>query len=329
MTTINDVAKLAGVSKSTVSHVFNRTKPTSKEIQEKVFKAAEKLNYKRNYFAKTLATNKSKVIGIRLDSEHEFFDAFQHQVVEGILQACVSRDYYLLVMPKRQCRNESFPVDGMIMMNPSTTDNYLLKLPHVWLGKPLDSLSSPYYVDSNNEQIIKEIINVLIKNQHKSILFLNSSRNKTVSHKRYQTFISELVSNGYSIEEAKARHYFAEGEKHPVSFAAKAFYIGYDKFKPDAVIVDNDYMAQGIYRASETMGLSIPHKLSVISISETLNSFDMFSPRLSSVKLNELELGRVTANLLMDLIEGKTIVSRTRFVKGKIDLKGSVRRVDD
>lgn len=329
MTTINDVAKLAGVSKSTVSHVFNRTKPTSNEIQEKVFRAAEKLNYKRNYFAKTLATNKSKVIGIRLDSGHEFFDAFQHQVVEGILQACVSRDYYLLVMPKRQSRNEYFPVDGMIMMNPSTNDNYLLKLPHVWLGKPLDSLSSPYYVDSNNEQIMKEIIDVLIQNQHHSILFLNSSRIKTVSHTRYQAYISELVLSGYSIEEAKSRHFFAEGDKNPAGFAAKAFYMAYEQFKPDAVIVDNDYMAQGIYRAVETLGLSIPEKLSVISISETLNSFDVFSPRLSSVKLNELELGRETANLLMDLIEGKSIISRTRFVKGKIDLKESVRRVED
>lgn len=324
MSTINDVAKLAGVSKSTVSHVFNRTKPTSDEIQERVYRAAEKLNYKRNYFAKTLAGKHSRVIGFRLDSGYELFDAFQHKVVEGILQACMARDYYLILMPYKNSRSDFFPVDGMILMNPSTKDNYLLSVPHVWLGKPLDLMKSPYYVDSNNESIIQDIIQMFLTYGRKSFLYLNCYRSKTVAHTRYQAFVNELVNYEYALDEVKKRHYFSSDCQNPAAFSAETFYSIYDELKPDAVIVDNDLMAQGIYRAAETLGISIPQELSIITISEVVSSSESFSPKLSSVDLNELELGRELANMLMDVIEKKQKDTKPRLVNAKLILRDSI-----
>lgn len=324
MTTINDVAKLAGVSKSTVSHVFNSTKYTSDAIKERVYQAAKALDYESNYFAKTLATNKSKVIGMRLDSDHEFFNAFQQRVVEGMLQACLAKDYYLLMIPIFRSKKEFFPVDGMILMNPSIDDLCDETVPHVWLGKPADLKKSPYYVDSNNEAIMTDLVETLIDYNHQSILFINANKQRTVSHTRAKAFIKALLDAGMTNSQANQCHINCLANYDPAAYAAQEFLDLYDDLKPDAVIVDNDYMAQGIYRVAQSLKLSIPEDLSVVAVSESLKSSEVFTPALSYIELNEVGLGRETANLLFDIIEGKPLKSNIRFVEGKLRINGSI-----
>ena len=92
--TIKDVAKLAGVSISTVSRVINDSKPVSSEVKEKVLAAIEELGYKPNEVARTLVTKKSYLIGVIVS---DIGNSYVAQMVRGIEEVGRMYNYDILL----------------------------------------------------------------------------------------------------------------------------------------------------------------------------------------------------------------------------------------
>lgn len=85
MAKIDDVARLAGVSKGTVSNVFSQKRPTSKKVTERVLNASKELNYVPNHIARSLVTKKTMAIGLTIPHGHFFFSVFHNQFINGVV----------------------------------------------------------------------------------------------------------------------------------------------------------------------------------------------------------------------------------------------------
>ncbi|MCO7124239.1 LacI family transcriptional regulator [Sporolactobacillus shoreicorticis] len=320
MVTINDVAKKANVAKSTVSNFFSKKKEISKELKEKILQAAEELNYRPNYFASTLATKKSQVIGVSFNTDTKSSTDFHQNIIRGILSVCDERNYYLLINPSGKQKKHFFPIDGEIILNPESheavSDRRMdEQIKRVWVGTPPDTeIKNVYHVDNDNVHIGYIVTDFLIENGAANLCFLNSQASRTYSLERKRGFERAIHKHHYL--DTQYRHYFLEEKADPQTFAYEIAKKELDCLDVQAFITDSDIMAKGVYHAAYERGKSIPDDLSVIAICSGLNSSEVFQPPLTVVELNELRLGHEAAQLLIDLIEN---VDSKRLHNKRID----------
>ncbi|WP_028983352.1 LacI family DNA-binding transcriptional regulator [Sporolactobacillus terrae] len=305
MATIRDVAKRANVAKSTVSNVFSKKKEISKELTDKILKAARELNYRPNYFASTLATKRSRVIGVSFNTDTTSSTDFHQNMIRGILSVCDECNYYLLINPSGKKRKHFFPVDGEIILNPETYEsdsNDAIK--RVWVGAPpLNEKEGAFHVDNDNVHIGYMVTDFLIKTGVTTLCFLNSQETRTYAKERKNGFDQAIHEQGHLVK--RYRHDFLE-EDDPQDFAYQIAKEELIQGTSQGFITDSDIMAKGVYRAAYECGRRIPEDVSVIAICSALNTSDVFQPSLTVVELNELRLGQRAAQLLIDLIEDKS-----------------------
>ncbi|REE92826.1 DNA-binding LacI/PurR family transcriptional regulator [Paenibacillus taihuensis] len=147
MATIDDVAKASGVSKGTVSSVFSKKRSISKEVTERVLAAARSLNYRPNYWARSLANRSTRILGLNIRGESFKFGQFHLSLLNGVLRICYEHGYRLLVntlSPSylNQVENiASDPIDGEILLDPMEGDARIEDrlrsgIPIVIIGRP-------------------------------------------------------------------------------------------------------------------------------------------------------------------------------------------------
>lgn len=311
LATIADVARTAGVSKSTVSSVFSQKRPISKEVTERVLAAARKLDYKPNYWARSLANKTTRIIGLNMPGERMKFSHFHLSLLNGVLFECSQNGHRLLVNAlSKTYLNEvphlsSEPVDGDILLDPTEGDSRIADrlrqgLPLVVIGRPHAEYESKVsYVDNDNIAIGTQVVDYLVRFGHKRILFLNASKGKTVSADRGLGYRQALEAAGLPFDPGLLVH------KDPATPSAEHGYNVAKKMlkkNPDitAVIADTDKMALGVYRAAEEHGLSIPGDLSVIAFSDESVFAADFNPPLTGMKLYAEQLGQEAAKLLIN-----------------------------
>ncbi|MCI1858035.1 MAG: LacI family transcriptional regulator [Sporolactobacillus sp.] len=331
MVTINDVAKRANVSKSTVSNVFSKKKMISKELTERILRAAKELNYMPNYFAKTLATKQSKVIGLTVNDQS--WADFHQNIMKGILSVCNNRNYYLLIKPFAREDHAFFPTDGEIILNPEENKAIFCdsrEQKQVWVGMPPSGVPGPqFYVDNDNEQIGRMVTDFLIRQGLKHIFYLNAPVSRTFSRKRKTGFLRSVVD--HHLEEGHYDHFYLPEDEDPqrFGFIKAGQLIDQVGVEPCAFIVDTDYMAQGVYHACYKRQKNIPVDVSVLAICAGINTSEVFQPPLSFVELNEFKLGKEAANLLIGLIEHLNQQQlMNKRIESSIHVKGSTRLID-
>ena len=337
MAKMEDVAKAAGVSKSTVSNVFSEKRPISKEVKERVLRVADQLNYKPNYWARSLAIKETRIIGLNMVAEKVKFSQFHLSLINGVLNECYQQGYRLLVNTlSEDYKNKvefqtSDPVDGEILLDPELDDSRISErlkqnIPLVVIGTPPhpyeDKLS---YVNNNNVSAAESIGNHLISLGHKNILFLNSQSVRTVSMDRELGYKMALKNAG--IKPDPNLIVYMDNRSSTVEFGYKQTKDMLERFDNiTAIITDNDKMALGVYRAAEEMGKTIPTDIAVISFSDDTIYTSEFSPPLSCVHLNGEKLGSESAKLLIEQLHtNKTLVKRV-FVPTHFEIRGSCTR---
>ncbi|MFC4022293.1 LacI family DNA-binding transcriptional regulator [Oceanobacillus longus] len=331
MAKMEDVAKVAGVSKSTVSNVFSEKRPISKEVKERVLRIANELNYKPNYWARSLAVKETRIIGLNMQAEKVKFSQFHLSLLNGVLNECYKQGYRLLVNTlSDNYKNKvefqtSDPVDGEILLDPEIEDPRIVgrmkqNIPLVVIGKPPQTYEDKLsYVDNNNVSAAEGIGKHLISLGHKDILFLNAPSFRTVSMDRELGFKISLKEAGIELDSDQV--VYKDKKSSSVEFGyEKAKEILIQNNKITAIITDNDKMALGVYRAAEEEGYSIPNDLAVISFSDDSVYATEFSPPLSCVHLNGEQLGSESAKLLIDQLHTnkplvKRIIVPTHFEK--------------
>lgn len=306
--TINDVAKMAGVSIKTVSRVVNREPNVREQTREIVQQAIEALNYRPSLAARGLAGGRSFLIGLIYDNAS---DSFLLDLQHGILAACQERHYGLALCPAISAKSdmveevirwvEATQPDGIIL-TPPLSDSRDLALALIDKGVPFVSVSSSgtglgpaVFIDEF--AAAKEMTAHLIDAGHTHIAFVKGPADHTCSELRLQGFCKALEEAGVAFDTALV----GEGQFSFESGVAAAERLLQRSEPPTAIFASNDDMAAGVMRVALQKGLRIPDDLAVAGFDDSKMSSQVW-PGLSTVRQPIEEIGRLASERLMTAI---------------------------
>lgn len=324
--TINDVAKLAGVSKSTVSYVLSGKRPIGKNVTEKVLEAMEQLNYKPSVVAKNLAERQTNNIGLYAPSTKNITqDIFLNSILAGILDCTNNNGYRLMIYPEKRDENDdicyeldrSQPIDGALIMNPDISSHYLSKLkkeslPFVLIGSP-SKHSDIFYVDSDNIALTYKAVNYLVSKGHKDILFINGPKQYVGSEHKEKGYLLALNENGIEVNSKLIKN--ADILKEEGFNICKNLIDNNVRFT--AVLAVNDIIAVGVLKELKENNKKIPTQVAVMSVGNTVLA-DIHSPTITSVDVSGYDLGFDATSLLIDVINKKLIKSCNTIIPSAI-----------
>jgi LacI family transcriptional regulator len=312
--TIRDVAKLAGASPTAVSAVLSGKTGTSirvgKETRDRIYAAAGELGYSPSQVAKSLATGKTKVLGLVLPYADAFVDQnpFASEVMSGIMHEVVERQYNLMMFTATGGMN----YDQMAMLIDSRVEGVLLVMPpekgaiHLKCERrkiPYVSVlraPSPGAWTVNADDFSGGVLAAkhLYELGHRQVAVLAGTDDVTTSAPRRDGFLSVYESAGIEVEVKQAGF----GWRHGLA-AMKELLDRPRSQYPTAIFTANDLCAEGAMRAAKEYGLSIPGDLSVIGYDDTWFA-TMTQPPLTTVNMPITGMGRKAAAMLIDRLEG-------------------------
>lgn len=315
--TINDVAKRAGVSASTVSRVLSDNPRISEETKQRVRKAVEELNYYPNAIARSLANCATKTIGLILNTEAESLkrNPFFIEALTGISIYAQENGYNVMFAFNKSEEEDlniamryvsSRSVDGIILFTSRTNDKCISflkkkKFPFSVIGRP-DEIKGVLWVDNDNFQATYQVTDYLISKGHTAISFIGGPLGHNVSKDRLEGFKRAMSIHGVPLEKT----FLFENGDFSDDFGYEcmmkiisAWEAGQNK--PTAVVTCDDMQALGVLKAMQEKGLS---DIAVTGFNNTpLGMYQ--SPKLTSVDVNADKLGFYAAKVLIDFIERK------------------------
>ncbi|MGB9896910.1 LacI family DNA-binding transcriptional regulator [Thermanaerothrix sp.] len=314
--TAQDVARLAGVSRTTVSFVLNNVTDMriSEETRQKVLAAARLLNYHPDAVARRMVTGRTRVVGfvLRQSPEQAFADLFLPQVLNGLSQAAARQGYQVLFEPippdqpntmYSRLVNERH-VDGIILSGPRFDDEDLLRLhregaPLVLIGR-LPDVEIPY-VDVDNIGGARMATEYLIQKGHRRIgLITNAPLSYTASAERLSGYRQALEAAGLAFDETLVRY----GNFTPHSgYQAMAALLQVRPL-PTAVFVASDTVALGALQAIRHAGLRIPSDISLIGFDD-IPLAGFLDPPLTTIHLPAFNLGWEAAEMLLQRLSAE------------------------
>ena len=334
--TIKEVAKLAGVSPSTVSRVISDSPRISDETKKTVREAMDELGYHPNAIARSLVSKATYTIGIVMpqSTERAFLNPFFPQALSGVSAAAHEQGYCILLSTGKTEKEqlESMQnivmggrVDGVIIMYSSVDNEALdtlnkLRIPAVVIGKPLKP-KGILYVDNDNVEASFNVTEKLIKKGHKKIALISGSFKFVVSLDRLDGYINALKKYNMSFKKEyvlELSEFIKEG--------------AYDKTKtlleleerPTALVVTDDVMAFGAMDAIKEKGLRIPEDIEIISFNN-VPSAELTNPSLTSVDIDAFTLGYEASKLIIEKVKGEAdkdrVIVPTKIIYRESSLK--------
>ena len=320
--TVIDVAKAAGVSRTTVSNVFNNRAKCSEETKKAVLAAAQKSQYKPNLAAKTLVTSQSNVIGLLLPSYVDKAtltnSPFYNIILDGIYFALRNEAYYDLMIfcipPKGSWHEISAwidvrNVDGIIAIG-EYERSFL---------KDLDAKEIPFVLIDNYAQAdfanFSQInsddatggylaAKKLIAAGYERIGICTTTLKSPLNHKRYE---------GYQRALQEAGRQPAIFEKVHTSFEVGQ-YLGELAVQQqmDAVFCAEDMIAVGVLNALLRKGVQIGKEFGIVGF-DNLNICQQVYPTLTTIDQNIFEKGQIAANTMLNILKHGAL-RRTRLL---------------
>ncbi|MFD2211556.1 LacI family DNA-binding transcriptional regulator [Virgibacillus halophilus] len=308
--TISDVAKHAGVSKSTVSQFLNkRYDYMALETKDKIEKAIEELKYHPNMMARSLKVKSTKTVGVIVAN---ILHEFTTQIIRAIEDVCQQVDFHIIV-----CNADDDPmkeekyitmlygkqVDGIIIF-PTGGNIELYKrlqdynFPIVFMDRFIPEIG----IDSvllDNEMASAMAIEEFVNRGYQSAGIITTSVIKNVTPRL------ERIS-GYKKAIAKYDLPLVPGYIKSVKRACiqpeleKMFHL---PKRPEAILAGNDLSLIEILKFAKSNNLSIPGDIAIIGVDD-VSFADLFNPPLTTIKQPTFEMGKMAAELLLDKING-------------------------
>ncbi|KMJ58237.1 LacI family transcriptional regulator [Bacillus sp. LL01] len=332
MTTIKDIARVAGVSVTTVSRALNGYSDVNQKTKKRIEDVAKELNYSPNSVARSLVMKKSKTIGLLVsDMNREGVkDNFTFEVLCGINEASANSDYDLVLFSTTStkqsqktytqlCRERR--VDGVILQGIKMDDPYLQEvvesdIPCVLVDIPKES-DTVGYVTTDNVEGAKKAVAHLIERGHSNIAMINGHEKADVSMRRLQGYFEALNEEELPYRQDWIRNGEFK-EKVAEEVAAKLLT---DNPEITAVFCASDLMALGVLRAIKAIGKKVPKDIAVIGYDDIMLA-SYSNPSLSTIRQDKFNLGYEAAVLLIDMLEGKE-QSHAKIIDTKLILRES------
>jgi len=329
MPNISDIAQAAGVSKATVSNVFTNNKRVSCRLKQKVLKASEDLNYHPNHVASSLATKKTNIIGLLLGNDYDGVKKFFGELIGGVTIAAAEAGYRVLLdtcgsgkeKTHKNLISRADPFDGSIILAPVLEDIRIKDMlshstPFVIVGRSADDNPDVMCVDVDNEKLVFGMVLHLIQMGHKTIGFLNSGKDMTISFDRLKGYVDALIKNRIDVDTSLICN-IEEIQKPDLGF-----YINYIKNRRDlsAIITSSDEIAYMVYKAMAHLSLLVPRDMSVVALGGE-DFIEKLVPRVTTVAIDYASMGRKAIEMLVKVLnnsplEHKKVIFETKVLKG-------------
>lgn len=337
MATIKDIADKAGVSTATVSNVIKGKKgKVSEKTIEKIEKIIEELNYVPSMGARILSEKRSKIIGVICNfmnvTDNSLKDPFTAELL-GVIESEIRKNKYYMMLYASNKPEEikklisTWSVDGLIFAGINEkTYNSLIKISK----KPIVVIDGYYKnkdfynVGTNDEEGGYIITKYLIEKGHKNIIFADETNKKgniikTVDGERLKGFKRALKEMG--IEYTTENHIYIDtfNKQKSVDKILKHKNI-------TAVVCASDNIAFEVINCLKNRNIKIPEDISVTGFDNVYLS-NLSSPTLTTINQNINEKGCKAVNMLIDIIEEKSIENNNIRISVDIKERNSVKNI--
>lgn len=307
MVSIIDVAKLAQVSKSTVSRVINQPDSVTEELRNRVQSAIKELDYRPNLSARSLVSNKTNYISLIIpDITNPYFPS----LMRGVEDTAKKYGYTVIVSNSDNDRKSQeyllsnmieHRVAGIIFVSSEMGGEKIRKLtqsaiPFVLCDR-VESEGKYDFISVDHFRLAQEVTNRLIAMGHQKIVHIAGPQNVSSSEQR-------AAGYRYAMEQAGLVPYVTES----ASFTYETGQTVMDQLlvsqTPTAVFAANDLIALGAIDSIKRKGLRIPEDISIIGCDDIPYSA-MSSPKLSTMQLPSYEMGAEAMEMLHGKISGE------------------------
>jgi LacI family transcriptional regulator len=308
MATMDDVARAAGVSTTTVSHVLNATRPVSPATAERVLEAIRATGYSHNTIARALARARTQSLGLAING---LSNPYFTDVIAAVEEESGRAGHTLLLGDTRDDPEQELRivralverrVDGLLLApSPGAAEHALPWLaaqptPVVLLDRFLDAPLDQVGVE--NEEPTAQLVDHLAGIGHRRIGMVVGAPGLSTTSERVAGYRGGLRRNGLPADE----RLLAEGHSHRDA-AAQATVALLDLAEPPtALISGNNAMTIGIMRALTDRGLRVPGDIALVAFDD-FEWAGLFSPRLTTIAQPTAELGRRAVQLLLERLQ--------------------------
>lgn len=309
--TLEDIAKRAGVSRSTVSRVVNEQPNVRDEVRKRVLEVIQSTGYHPNAAARTLASQRSRMIGLVLPrSVSSFFsDPYFPRLSQGIAQACNQYNYTLalFLVGTKEDEEKIYPrvarkglLDGILVQSGQIGEQLIERLVHsdlpvVIAGRPVH-VNDISYIDVNNVEAAYQAVSHLIGLGYQRIGTIAGPENTTVGIDRKEGYLKAMLDHQRSLD----RSLIVEGD-----FTELGGYAAMQRLlaeKVEAVFAASDLMAIGAMRAVREAGLRIPEDVAFVGFDD-LPLAVLPTPQLTTIRQPVYQFGIRAVEILIDMIE--------------------------
>jgi DNA-binding LacI/PurR family transcriptional regulator len=335
--TIYDIARLAKVSKSTVSRVLNNQPNISEQARQRVLKAIEELNYQPSKLARGLSTGFDAILVLTRSSKTTADNPFFSEVLQLISSRAEEENYDVIIQTSKNSKDElekciskikEKMIKGIIMLS-SPADESLFKeldvfnIPICVIGKIDGNYQNVFSLDTNNYQDSYNLCQYLIEQGHRDIACLHSPLDYHVSIDRLEGYKDCLLHNGLHL-----RKEWVIDCGYTFETAFKAIHsLLKSKQLPTAIFATDDLKVMSVYKYALENGISIPQDLSVLGYCNS-NFTPFLSPSLTRIEIPIKTLGGLASKLLFSKIkENKDAPLRT-IIPTEIIIEKSVKKLN-
>lgn len=321
MPTIFDVARAAGVSTAAVSLVVNdpHTNRVSQAKRKEIIRVAEKIGYSPNILAKGLAKRRTRVLGLVVPMRDPiFFNHFIAAVLSGIQSCLMESGYHLLVyshaaksgrIPRSQILQSRF-VDGLIFMNTRlcTTSDIAATIQELQAAQIAFVMVNSYYghepinyVGVDDYEIGHLAGRHLLGKGHRSVAILCGNPHSPEVAPLTDGFRKALREGGVRLQ--RARVAYGGYCKEAVQNSTRAWLRAPEP--PTAIFCADDQMVPDIYETLLLEKKRVPQNVAILGRGNLLFT-EYLSPKLTTIRIPTFDMGRRAAELLVDMLNGKS-----------------------
>ena len=331
--TLVDIAKQAGVSRSTVSRVVNDDPNVNENVRKRVREIIVTTGYQPHAAARSLASHRSWMIGLVLPRTVSTFftDPYFPRLTQGVAQACNQHNYTLGLFLVGTIDDEKhlFPrisrkglLDGILLQTGRMGDKLMDRLvnsdiPIVIVGRPFTN-NGVSYIDVDNVNASYQAVLHLIQLGHKRIGTITGLMNSTAGIDRKEGYLKAITSQWSQVDESL----IVEGD-----FSEQGGYEAMGKLlpaKPDAIFAASDTMAIGAIRYVREVGLRVPEDISFIGFDD-LPIASLSDFQLTTVRQPIIQFGAKSVETLIDQIENGNSISQRIIMGTELIIRDSCR----
>jgi LacI family transcriptional regulator len=333
--TIKDIAKVLGISPSTVSRALNDHPDISEGTKKEVAKLANELHYEPNVVAQNLRSQKTNTIGVIVPEIIHFFFS---TVISGIEEVAYKAGYTVMFCQSGESYERELTdtksllnhrIDGLIVSFSKETTNFdhfkeaADKIPLVLFDRETDELNvSKIIVDDYNGAVMAT--QHLINQKCTKIAHLAGPDNLSIGAERKRGYVDTLKKNNQSVISDYILPCFKGTMDEGFNAMQRLLEL---KVIPDAVFANNDSAAFGAMRAIKEAGLHIPNDIAVVGFSNWQFS-SLTDPQLTTVAQPGLDIGRAAAKRLIAELQNKELQDEpiTQVLKTDLIIRNSSKK---